>query len=577
MKNKKMSIRILFPLIMSVSIAFCIISCMILFSHYLSAYFIQKTVEDTNRQKNVLAQNIENEIESINDTINTIYYDTIKKYDLQDEAFSSILSNIENSSSEYINGLALYDINGTSLWHSSHLSATPATQESWFTQAKNNIETIYYGPKKLVYPDKVKHVFQISRYVEYIDHGKMKPGILLMQYYTDSVDAILQHYKNTQTSYCYLLDDNSAFLYHPFMQRISSDLYKERTINIALNCTNYKIHKFQGTKWLIERQQIGYTGWNIVLVSSLFNIHTENISVYYVVWIILLMVGIFLVFMDILLFHEFTNPVYRLLNTMREFGKGNYQAKAEENGIGELKTLSAHFNIMAEKLQKQMDEIRNNEREQRKMEKKLLQSQINPHFLYNTLDSIIWMIQSGEYKGAEQMVSLLAKFFRISLSQGQNIIPLKKELEHATSYLSIQNIRFKDKFDFSVQADENLLQYLCPKLSIQPLLENAIYHGMEGIYDDGEIQISIYEKNSLIHIDVIDNGLGMPPETIEYIMHNKVVSSKRGSGIGVRNVDERIKLIFGNAYGVVITSELDEGTTASIIIPKIKKVEDIGY
>lgn len=107
MKNKKMSIRILFPLIMSVSIAFCIISCMILFSHYLSAYFIQKTVEDTNRQKNVLAQNIENEIESINDTINTIYYDTIKKYDLQDEAFSSILSNIENSSSEYINGLAL--------------------------------------------------------------------------------------------------------------------------------------------------------------------------------------------------------------------------------------------------------------------------------------------------------------------------------------------------------------------------------------------------------------------------------------------------------------------------------------
>ena len=187
------------------------------------------------------------------------------------------------------------------------------------------------------------------------------------------------------------------------------------------------------------------------------------------------------------------------------------------------------------------------------------------------------MIQGGEYKGAEQMVSLLAKFFRISLSQGQDIIPLKKELEHATSYLSIQNIRFKDKFDFSVQADENLLQYLCPKLSIQPLLENAIYHGMEGIYDDGEIQISIYEKNSLIHIDVIDNGLGMPPETIEYIMHNKVVSSKRGSGIGVRYVDERIKLIFGNAYGVVITSELDEGTTASIIIPKIKKVEDIGY
>lgn len=574
MNNKKLSIRILFPLIMSVSIAFCIISCMILFSHYLSAYLVQKTVDETSRQKNALAQNIENEIEDINATLNTIYYDNIKKYDIQNKNFNEVLSNITDSSSDNINGIALYDINGNNLWHSSDISNTPVDQECWFTQAKDNIETIYYGPKKLVYPDKARHAFQISRYVEYIDHGKMKPGVLLMQYYTDSIDAILEHYKNIQTSYCYLLDEHASFLYHPFIQKISSGLYKEKTISTALNSTNYQIHKFSGTKWLIERQQIGYTGWNIVLVNSLFNIHTENMSIYYVIWIILLMVGILLVFMDILLFHDFTSPVYQLLNTMQEFGKGNYTIKAEENGIGELKTLSAHFNIMAEKLHNQMDEIRKNEREKRKMEKKLLQSQINPHFLYNTLDSIIWMIQSGEYEGAEQMVSLLAKFFRISLSQGKDIISLEKELEHATSYLAIQNIRFKDKFDFSVQADKHLLHYLCPKLSIQPLLENAIYHGMEGIYDDGEIMISIYEKDNLIHIDVSDNGLGMPQKMIDYIMHNKVVSSKQGSGIGVRNVDERIKLIYGEEYGIHIFSELDEGTTASIIIPKMEEINE---
>lgn len=141
----------------------------------------------------------------------------------------------------------------------------------------------------------------------------------------------------------------------------------------------------------------------------LFNIHTENMGIYYVIWLLLLIVGIILVFTDILLFHDFTNPVYQLLDTMQEFGKGNYEVKAAENGIGELKTLSAHFNIMAEKLQNQMDEIRRNERENENGEK-LLQSQINPHFLYNTLDSIIWMIQSGEYKGAEQMVSSSRSF-----------------------------------------------------------------------------------------------------------------------------------------------------------------------
>lgn len=372
MNNKKLSIRVLFPLIMSISIVFCILSCMILFSHYISTYLVRKTIEETSRQKNVLAQNIENEIDSINSIMNNIYYNTIKKYDIQDKNFKTILANEITSNSETIYGLALYDTDGKNLWHSNNLTSTSMQNESWFTQAKDNIETICYGSKKLVYPDNVKQVFQISRYVEYINHGKMKSGVLLMQYYTDSIDAILEHYKNTQNSYCYLLDNTSNFLYHPFIKEISSGLYKENTTKIALNSTNYSIKKLHGTKWLIERQQIGYTGWNIVLVSSLFNIHTENMGIYYVIWLLLLIVGIILVFTDILLFHDFTNPVYQLLDTMQEFGKGNYEVKAAENGIGELKTLSAHFNIMAEKLQNQMDEIRRNEREKRKMEKKLL-------------------------------------------------------------------------------------------------------------------------------------------------------------------------------------------------------------
>ena len=331
---------------------------------------------------------------------------------------------------------------------------------------------------------------------------------------------------------------------------------------------------YEDTKWIIEKQQIGYTGWNLVVVNSLAKVRAENVNIYYMTWLVLLLVGIILIFFDILLFHNFTNPIYQLIHTMNEFGKGNYQQKAKEEGIGELKSLSECFNHMAEQLQRQMEEIRRNEREKQKMEKKLLQSQINPHFLYNTLDSIIWMIQSGEYEGAERMVSLLAKFFRVSLSQGKDMIPLEKELEHATSYLAIQNIRFKDKFEFYVNADENLMKYLCPKLSIQPLLENAIYHGMEGMYEDGEINVNIYEKENVIYIDVVDNGLGISAEKIEYIMNNNVVSSKRGSGIGVRNVNERIKLIYGNQYGISIASELDEGTTATITIPKLEETDE---
>lgn len=574
MKTKKASIRILFPLIMSSAIVICVISCMAFSFYALSQYFVGETVEEIAKQKDSLARGIELEIEQINELVNMVYYKNIKEYDFADKKFSESLYQLAKEQKEYVHSIALYDLDGNSIWESEYASGEIVKNETWFVQAKSNIETIYIGDKTLVCTDDVEHAFHVSRYIEYVDGGVMKSGILCIQYYTKLVERKIDGFDNNKTEYCYLLDEKKNLIYHPFMQLLESGLYEEKTLECNLDGEEYLQKTYEDTQWIIEKQQIGYTGWNIVVVKSLANITEENVNMYYMTVLILLLAGVVLIFFDVLLFHNFTNPIYQLIHTMNEFGKGNYEQKAKEVGVGELKSLSEHFNNMADKLQLQMEEIRKNEREQRKMEKKLLQSQINPHFLYNTLDSIIWMIQSGEYKGAEQMVTLLAKFFRLSLSQGKDMIPLEKELEHATSYLAIQNIRFKDKFEFYVNADENLMKYLCPKLSIQPLLENAIYHGMEGKYEDGEIYINVYEKDDVIYIDVVDNGLGMSAEKIDYILTNKVVSSKRGSGIGVRNVNERIKLIYGNQYGIFIASELDEGTTATITIPKLEETDE---
>ena len=542
--------------------------------HGLSQYFIREAVEEIRKQKDSLARGIENEIEDVNEVVNTIYYQNIKEHDFSERMFSESLQELRNEMREYVHSIALYDLEGNCIWNSEKNFIESVKEEEWFIEAKKNIETIHLGSEKVVYTDVVKNAFQVSRHIEYVDCGVMKSGVICVQYYTDFVESIIESYENKKTEYCYLLDENNHLIYHPFMKLIQSDLYEEKTLECVSESEEYLLRTYDDIRWIIEKQQIGYTGWNVVVVNSLVHVNQENMNIYYMTWLVLLLVGIVLIFFDILLFRNFTNPIYQLIHTMNEFGKGNYQEKAKESGIGELKTLSEHFNHMADKLQMQMDEIRRNEREKQKMEKKLLQSQINPHFLYNTLDSIIWMIQSGEYAGAEQMVSLLAKFFRVSLSQGKDMIPLEKELEHATSYLAIQNIRFKDKFEFYVNADKNLMKYLCPKLSIQPLLENAIYHGMEGMYEDGEININIYEKEDIIHIDVVDNGLGMSAEKVEYIMNHKVVSSKRGSGIGVCNVNERIKLIYGKRYGISIVSELDEGTTATITIPKLEEIDE---
>lgn len=574
MKNKKLSIRIIFPLIMSVTIVVCMISCMVLSVYGLSKYFISETVEEIGKQNDSLGQGIENEIEEINELVNTVYYKNIKQYDFADERFSEALHKLLNENAKSVHRIALYDMYGNCIWPSEYVPDKPVNCEEWFEHAIDNIEIIYIGSVKAVYDEIPKRVFQVSRYIEYADHGIMKSGVMHVQYYTDFMERIIDSYKNKMTDYCYLMDENRRLIFHPFMRLIQSGLYEERTLEDIQECEDYLVETYEDNQWIIEKQQIGYTGWNIVIVNSLSNVHEENVNVYYITWLAFLLVGLILIFFDILLFRMITDPIYQLMHTMNEFGKGNYQEKAKEAGIGELKSLSEHFNLMADKIQLQMDEILKNEREKQKMEKKLLQSQINPHFLYNTLDSIIWMIQSEEYAGAGQMVSLLAKFFRVSLSQGKDMIPLEKELEHATSYLAIQNIRFKDKFEFSVHADETLMKYLCPKLSVQPLLENAIYHGMEGMYEDGEITINVYEKENVIHIDVTDNGPGMSAEKVEYIMNNQVVSSKRGSGIGVRNVDERIKLIYGKEYGVSVVSELDEGTTATIMIPKLEETDE---
>ena len=279
-------------------------------------------------------------------------------------------------------------------------------------------------------------------------------------------------------------------------------------------------------------------------------------------------------FLDFVIQRLMIHPVMRLSKTMQQFGAGKMEVRASEHGCGEIKGLAVGFNDMAENTNQLMNRLLQEEKEKRITERKLLQSQINPHFLYNTLDSIIWMIQSKRYEGAGKMVSLLAKFFRISLSQGNDIIPLQKELEHAVSYLSIQNIRFGDKFTFHVEFDETLGDCLCPKLIIQPLLENAVYHGMEGMYEDGEIVIKIYAVDELVRIDVIDNGEGMTEEQVAKMMQGNVVSSKRGSGIGVKNVNDRVRLYFGDTYGVTILSALDEGTTARITFPARRQLDE---
>ena len=200
-----------------------------------------------------------------------------------------------------------------------------------------------------------------------------------------------------------------------------------------------------------------------------------------------------------------------------------------------------------------------------------LQSQINPHFLYNTLESITWMVEAQKNEEAVIMISELAKLLRVSLSRGKTIIPVKDELQHSRSYMNIQLMRYKERFQIEFQTDKEIEDYCIVKLVIQPILENAIYYGVGNMDEDDEGKITVRgeKKEDDIYIIIEDNGMGMRKEVLENILKDNNKVPKHGSGVGVINVHNRIQLMFGEEYGLKVESEADEGTKVTIHIPAI--------
>lgn len=233
-----------------------------------------------------------------------------------------------------------------------------------------------------------------------------------------------------------------------------------------------------------------------------------------------------------------------------------------------MRELSDSFGHMVLRIQRLMTTVREEEVNLRKTELKALQAQINPHFLYNTLDSIAWMCEQGRNADAVKMVHALARLFRISISRGHELIPIAKEIEHAESYLEIQKYRYKNQFTYAFDVEPECLDYYCNKITLQPIIENAINHGLDLMVEEGRIDVRVWRDGEDIVFCVQDNGVGMSREQISSIMQRETTDR---TGIGIRNVDDRIKIYFGSRYGLRITSELDVGTCVEIRMPGIKE------
>lgn len=367
--------------------------------------------------------------------------------------------------------------------------------------------------------------------------------------------------------YCFIMDQDGTIIYHPQQQLIFAGLKKEDTEKMTARPDGS--YEENGLIYTIRTRE--GSSWRIAAVSFVDELVEERLKDCLVLLAALLLIVLAAtIISSIVLSRYISRPIHSLNQAMGEF-EANAEGFSYEPVYGsrEVTSLSNAFGHLVIRIQELMNQVRNEEIVLRKTELRALQAQINPHFLYNTLDSIAWMCEEGRTKDAVEMVNALARLFRISISKGHELILVEKEVEHAKSYLQIQKFRYKNQFQYSFDVQESCLHYYCNKITLQPIIENAIYHGLNRMIDEGFIEIKIFEDGGDVVFTVEDNGVGMTKEQCESILH-KEVKGQTG-GIGIKNVNDRVKIYFGEQYGMKIESELDEGTKVSIRMPKLEE------
>ncbi len=289
-----------------------------------------------------------------------------------------------------------------------------------------------------------------------------------------------------------------------------------------------------------------------------------------------------IVFVAAIYFHSrslakrITTPVTELVDMTQRFAGGDFSVEYHPGSNDEMEILAESFNEMVREMKSLIDDIHREQENAKDAELRLLQEQINPHFLYNTLDAIVWMTEAGENKKAIQIIQELSQFFRISLSKGKSEITIENERDHIKSYLEIQRYRYQDILDYEIDFNEEILEYHIQKLTLQPIVENALYHGIKNKRGKGLIRVTGRKDGSDIVFEVNDNGRGMKPDELENLkgLISGTIVRKDEGGYGMANVEKRLEMLYGESYGMSVESIFGESTTVTVRIPANHGIND---
>lgn len=588
MKNKNLSARFIgkFSSIQSVifaTVAVLVLSAVVIVTGVSMKFTNTSIFENSSEYTHTIIQQMNQNIDSYIDYMENIAYLISSNEDVQDYLFDEKIDNegryrilnqlqtILDSRSD-IRNVGIISKNGRMLINDGSKSVNQDldlnTQE-WYATAleKPNGPILTSSHVQHIISGERPWVITLSRGIRDRSGSGEKEGVFFIDLNYSAISELCDQSTVGTKGYAFILDAKGNIVYHPQQQQLYNELQTE---NISLIMDTDEDTVLTGTGndgklYSISRSE--KTGWTVVdctNVKELLSKSRQAQSVYVLTAIILVIVA--------LLFSRFmarsiTLPIQKLRDSMKKVQEGDFSVSdVVVDSKNEIGSLTKSFDVMTHRIHELMEQNVHEQEEKRKSELKALQSQINPHFLYNTLDSIIWMAEGKKNEEVVLMTASLARLLRQSISNEDEVGPIANEVEYARGYLTIQKMRYKDKLEFQIEVDSSILYIPLIKLVLQPIIENAIYHGLKYKESKGLLIVKGFMKDGNAVLQVIDDGVGMDEETLAHI-YDKHKVNYHSNGVGVYNVQKRLKLYYGEDYGITYTSELGKGTTATITIP----------
>ena len=494
----------------------------------------------------------------------------MRSYEMSSQAFSDTLLSRADISSIMIFGKKKMLLNRS--MYTYQKVALDYSKLDWYAKAvAKPQDAIITGPNRHSFFDTDDEVISLSREVQSYENGTFR-GVILINLNMNKITEICNSFQEKQENFICIINDKGELVYEQQngKERFAFDEKENRQkLNTALGKMKDSCFRlnYRGEKYLVTRTDMKTTGWTLVSMVPYKSVMAETMAIS---GVMILAVVITLIVTLLLLNRILTGvvkPLKKLEKYMVQVNPDNMDQRMEILTDDEIGHLSMKFNQMMDRIRNLKEQVIEEQEDKRKYELQALQAQINPHFLYNTLDSIIWMAETND-SNIVAMTEALAKLFRISLNKGNEEISLERELEHVKNYLIIQSMRYADKFTYEILVEPGVERCRTIKLILQPIVENCIYHGIKKKRGTGKITIRAYRREQDLIIEVSDDGCGMPEEICRKILSDEIESENiSGSGIGVKNVNERIQLRFGKKYGLSYSSEEGVGTTVTYVLP----------